>query len=271
MNCSICDRFIGRDIMKEFLDNIEFDDWEEKFGKQSIEYNPIVLFCPRCNNYAVREEENLGICKSCTFQFCQLCNHAWHPGNCSNFLEHETFYKNQKEHIPEQELTRQKEIKQESILSELMMNAFMKRCPKCKCCVMREFGCNHMICTLCSTEFCYACGNSSCEHGILCDTRVPTAPVDIENLDDEQKQFLEKFTDFVKPAAAVQNEITGNFPDEQTKCAFCKSNIERLGLNNHAKCVVCKTQFCFLCKTIIKGTCHFSPQGCPQHGRTIKK
>ena len=33
-----------------------------------------------------------------------------------------------------------------------------QKCPKCKIYIQRSEGCDHMICTNCSTEFCYRCG-----------------------------------------------------------------------------------------------------------------
>lgn len=271
MNCPVCDTFIGRDVIKKLLNTNEFNDWGEKFEKQSIEYNSLVLFCPRCNNYAV-QEENLGRCESCAFLFCPLCNNAWHPGSCENFSEHETVYKNQKKNPTDKESQQKKYLKKQVMLSELMMRSFMAQCPKCKCWVMRSYGCNHMKCSLCPTEFCYVCGKSTKLHGFLgyCELEVPNAPFDMNDLSTDQKAFLQKIKgpDAVPP---VQNMVIENFPEEKTKCVGCKNSIQRIEYNNHAKCVICKSEFCFLCRMIVKGTNHFSLLGCQQHRGDVKK
>ena len=97
-----------------------------------------------------------------------------------------------------------------------------------------------------------------------------SAPKDIEDLTDLQAVKVGKVN-------LVQTKWAENIiqydaeAEEITKCPKCKSKIQRIGGNNHGNCVVCKTQFCFLCLTVTKGTGHFQSSGCRQHGGWVKR
>ncbi len=43
--------------------------------------------------------------------------------------------------------------------SEVFINATTKPCPSCFTNINKIDGCNHLICTMCNTHFCYSCGN----------------------------------------------------------------------------------------------------------------
>ena len=42
--------------------------------------------------------------------------------------------------------------------------SFGKRCPKCKTYMEKDFGCNHMHCTMCNSDFCWNCLRLTSEH-----------------------------------------------------------------------------------------------------------
>ncbi|KAL5251118.1 hypothetical protein ACHWQZ_G016737 [Mnemiopsis leidyi] len=264
MNCPLCDSFIGREIVKIFMDKEKFLKWEEKFTIQSVEESAVVSFCPRCNNYAVCGDDNIGNCASCNFLFCDFCLEAWHPGNCESFVE-----KSDPSLKLKEVKRRKEEAERNEKLTMLMKKAFMKRCPNCKCWVMKDQGCNHMKCALCNTDFCYICGASGF---YCCGAVVPQVPFDMESLNKEQQAWANPVT-LVPEQVILENVILldPELEKDITKCPKCRSKIQRINGNNHGKCAQCKTQFCFLCSSIIKGTVHFKLQGCRQHGGDVKR
>ena len=268
MNCSLCDTFVGRDTIEQYMEKAKFPTWEERFLMQSVEEMDMVLFCPRCNGYAVRGEDNLDTCASCKFIFCDRCNNTWHPGECEAF-EHGSGAPSDETTGEKGEAKRLKaEAKKNEKLTQLMKVAFLKPCPKCRCWVMRDTGCNHMNCALCKTDFCYKCGKPG---GFgCCEYEAVSAPKDIEDLTDLQAVKVGRVN--LVQTTWAENIIQYDAEAEEiTKCPKCKSKIQRIGGNNHGNCIVCKTQFCFLCLTVMKGTGHFQSSGCRQHGGWVKR
>ena len=49
-------------------------------------------------------------------------------------------------------------------LSTRRLEVLVRRCPRCHECWEKTFGCNHMVCTRCSTNFCWACGKEGSFH-----------------------------------------------------------------------------------------------------------
>ena len=267
MNCPLCDSFIGREMLEKFMNKEKFQTWEEKFTIQSVEESAMVSFCPRCNNYAVSGDDNIGNCASCNFVFCDLCSEAWHPGNCESFGHVDK--KSDPAFKTKEAKRRKEEAEKNEKLTMLMKKAFMKRCPKCKCWVMKDQGCNHMQCALCGTDFCYFCGAQAL---YCCGSAVPQVPFDMEDLNKPQEAWVNNVPVSSLLPEQVVNEISFDAKEKDIrKCPKCKSKIQRVNENNHGKCAVCKTQFCFLCSAIIKGTVHFKLQGCRQHGGDIER
>ncbi|XP_063690044.1 E3 ubiquitin-protein ligase RNF14-like [Bolinopsis microptera] len=267
MNCSLCDTFVGRDTIEQFMEKAKFPIWEERFLMQSVEEIDMVLFCPRCNGYAVRGEDNLDTCASCQFIFCDRCNSTWHPGECETF-EHVSGIPSDEATAEKGEAKRLKAVaKKNEKLTQLMKRAFLKPCPKCRCWVMRDTGCNHMKCALCKTDFCYICGRPG-GYG-CCEYEAVSVPNDMEDLTDLQAVEVGRVN-------LIETKWSENIiqydakAEEITKCPKCKSKIQRIDGNNHGNCIVCKTQFCFLCLTVTKGTGHFQSRGCRQHGGPVK-
>ena len=255
-NCPECDMFIGRDILQRLLTEAEFVRWEKLFIEQSIERDGSVLFCPRCSNHAVKDDvdSTLADCVSCSFIFCDMCDQAWHPGDCSTFFvnkrprEQKTILtQKQKDHIRHKEFNAK---------SEALKLKYFKRCPNCRSWIQRTYGCNHIHCILCSTDFCYACGKTPRNHLSncgYCDINVEPEPGWVNPKDD------------LRPLAANAINEASNQPI--IACVRRKSKLQRHANNNHLTCAVCKTEFCFVCRDILKGTKgHFSAVGCPQHG-----
>ena len=46
----------------------------------------------------------------------------------------------------------------QNFASEITIDLVTTPCPKCRCPIEKNQGCNHMHCTVCGCDFCYACG-----------------------------------------------------------------------------------------------------------------
>ena len=84
--------------------------------------------------------ERLAICSDCSFAFCSRCLNGWHG-----------------EHIACLPPRTQKELSEEERATEAYLSEHSTRCPTCGSPVQKTFGCNHMLCQLCRTHFCYLC------------------------------------------------------------------------------------------------------------------
>lgn len=147
--------------------------------KLLIEYNIKLKLCDICNEMAIYYE----YCKNkkCDFFMCEICNENFKskPGEifnyqtikcngCFNYNTSLSFEKevpsylclkceNLKEFIPE--CNSEQKI---MICYECTNN--IKECPGCKILITKNGGCDHIICIICKTEFCFACGSI----GIFC-------------------------------------------------------------------------------------------------------
>lgn len=137
--------------------------------KQELESNRNVVFCPRrwCQGAARSEKkkktlddpdtasedeesknsstsifgDRLAICSQCSFAFCSRClTGPWHG-----------------EHVGCRPPRNKEELSTEEIASAAYLKAHTARCPTCDAPVQKSMGCNHMICQLCKSHFCYLC------------------------------------------------------------------------------------------------------------------
>ena len=84
--------------------------------------------------------ERLAICEDCGLAFCKVCKASWHG-------EYYTCFPRS-----------QFEITAEERASEDYLKLHTQACPTCNAPAQKTHGCNHMICSKCSTHFCYLCG-----------------------------------------------------------------------------------------------------------------
>ncbi|XP_076456869.1 uncharacterized protein LOC143291121 isoform X2 [Babylonia areolata] len=130
-----------------------------KFYKFLIDANvdPTVKTCPRCScglqvdKAALKKRKVIknGLhvtCKRCNLDWCFTCHAPLHKGmTCKAYRKGDVLLK---------EWAREFHYGQ--------LNA--QQCPKCKIFIQRSLGCDHMLCTRCSTNFCYKCGE--CYRGV---------------------------------------------------------------------------------------------------------
>ncbi|XP_062580726.1 E3 ubiquitin-protein ligase RNF217-like [Saccostrea cucullata] len=114
--------------------------------------------CPRCDSYCKKMNifQNHIKCFKCSnemfysFKFCWYCSESWTQDHeCSSANENE-------QNI---EIVRQLENCSKITLGYSNMENVpsIRLCPNCKTLLQHDQACKSMICTICKTEFCFAC------------------------------------------------------------------------------------------------------------------
>jgi E3 ubiquitin-protein ligase RNF14 len=83
--------------------------------------------------------ERLSICEDCSFAFCSVCKKGWHG---------EMDVCNPR---------RDNEMNEEEKASLAYLQRYSTPCPTCSAPAQKTMGCNHMICHVCKTHYCYLC------------------------------------------------------------------------------------------------------------------
>eukprot|EP00898_Chlorokybus_atmophyticus_P002112 jgi/Chlat1/2901/Chrsp2S08902 len=156
---------------------------------------------------------------------------------------------------------------EEALVNEVMAFAFVKKaarqCPSCRMAIQKTEGCNKMICSNCGGFFCYRCGKSiegyehyrdgTCTLFEEETLREWNARMGIVNLNEAQVRMQARLQ--IQPDQAVNLKA----------CPNCGQHNLKEGRNNHIACWSCTTHFCAVCRSLVKGTKHFSKGGCKQH------
>jgi len=122
-----------------------YDKYLEFSKVALINKDPDIKWCPTpgCQNAFKRKNKNsLKMeCNICSYQFCFECGENYHEGiTCEN----NTRLKIASGKGPD--------------LRVLIWQKFnTKACPKCRCRISKNGGCNHMTCYNCEYEFCWIC------------------------------------------------------------------------------------------------------------------
>lgn len=99
----------------------------------------------------------------CGFEFCFDCGNAAHaPATCEQVEAWHRALLEAEEAGDVQAAPRQE---QEQVMAKKWILNHARPCPKCKVPIEKMQGCNHMKCTSCQYEFCWACLGSWAEHG----------------------------------------------------------------------------------------------------------
>ena len=102
--------------------------------------DPNVKFCPikDCESYAKKEGDNKYVTCLEGHKFCFICSKPWHGRKkCQDEID--------------------KDFK------KWKKNKVIKRCPRCKMWVEKNYGCNHMTCAECHYQWCWLCGGKYSE------------------------------------------------------------------------------------------------------------
>ncbi|PWY89012.1 hypothetical protein BO70DRAFT_158549 [Aspergillus heteromorphus CBS 117.55] len=131
------EKALGSPLMKK-IDSLQQQDEIEQAGLEGLEGCPFCDFkaiCPpvgedrefRCSN------------PTCEVTSCRLCH--------------------QESHIPKtcEEARKERGLPERHLVEEAMSEALIRNCPQCKIKIVKESGCNKMICSKCGCAMCYIC------------------------------------------------------------------------------------------------------------------
>ena len=132
---------IGRAIPITTFDRLELNQQQAEIMAANIEG---LEQCPSCDYKAICgdvEEEPIFYCQnpSCSRATCRKCEKDDHsPKTCK-------------------EASVDKVLSARHLIEEARSEAIIRTCRKCKAKIVKEYGCNKMTCTRCSSLFCYNC------------------------------------------------------------------------------------------------------------------
>jgi len=249
------------------LDDAQFQRWERLTLERTLDCMIDLVYCPRCDAAVVEDEDHLAECSQCFLNFCSLCREPWHTGRqCLDpDAKLRLLQERMKGRSGADEWLKGRMKKEQELISELKSQSLIqkcsKQCPACKMAIEKSEGCNKMTCGNCGAYFCYRCGKliSGYEHF------------------REGECVLFEWQDIQDFNARMAGQHAQVHIDLQmqrrnpvlrvnlTRCPNCGQQNLKEQQNNHIACWACNMHFCFLCRDVIKGTGHFSRQGCKQH------
>ncbi|XP_035660459.1 uncharacterized protein DDB_G0292642-like isoform X4 [Branchiostoma floridae] len=250
-----CDVTISADVLWAVLDVKTFRRQQKKAEEQETERKVLaeereVDWCPKCRGISrVSSEVYSGgrrraDCEKCGHAFCTRCRDWWHGrlGQCSHRV-----WKNKRTSSRitvsgdtgsdgmdgwEERVRGRK--KYDALSNKLIMDTTTP-CPKCHVPIYRTAGCNSMFCVRCKHGFCYGCGapSTTCS----CYRRQTNQEPPIVNA---VRGILK-----VDPTAFDHAECA--------PCPACHRMNRKRNTDNHIRCVVCKTSYCFTCEQRLTG------------------
>ncbi|KAE8380147.1 hypothetical protein BDV26DRAFT_290707 [Aspergillus bertholletiae] len=131
------EKALGSSLMEK-LDHLQQQDEVEQAGLEGLESCPFCDFKGICP--PVDEDREFRCCNpSCETVSCRLCK--------------------DKSHIPKtcDEARAEKGLPARHIVEEAMSEAMIRNCPKCNVKIIKDTGCNKMICSKCKCAMCYLC------------------------------------------------------------------------------------------------------------------
>jgi hypothetical protein len=131
---------VGRAVPTKVVDKLAFYQQQAEISAAGIEG---LEQCPYCEYKAICdpvEEDCIFMCQNpdCGKNTCRKCNEASHlPKSC-------------------EEAKKDKGLSARHLVEEARSEAMMRKCPKCKAKIIKEHGCNKMMCS-CGNQMCYVC------------------------------------------------------------------------------------------------------------------
>ncbi|OJJ66872.1 hypothetical protein ASPBRDRAFT_34625 [Aspergillus brasiliensis CBS 101740] len=190
---------LGESLMEK-LDNLQQQDEIQQAGLEGLEACPFCEFKAICPPV---EEDRVFTCKNpdCEVVSCRLCRQESHiPRTCA-------------------EAKKEKGIPERHLVEEAMSEALIRPCPKCKVKIIKESGCNKMICSKCQTAMCYVCKKDITREGYdhfqrfgtQCTTHVePNVHQEIDKAHkDTIDTILAQNPDLTEEELRVQDETAG--------------------------------------------------------------
>lgn len=146
MDASACSASLSWSAVAKALDIKTFDRLE--FNKQQAEIMAAGLEgleqCPFCDFKAICDDVEVDPVFACQNPGCEVVS-------CRKCRLESHLPKTCEQHKKENDLTALHRVE------EARSDAVMRTCPKCKVKIMKEDGCNKMICSTCRTYMCYEC------------------------------------------------------------------------------------------------------------------
>ena len=154
MDGSGCKEAFSREEKHRFLD-IKMLELLERLQQQAdlraadVEGLESCPFCDYAAIYPPVEEDKEFRClmPTCEIVSCRLCRQVSHiPKTCAEYKKDQG-------------------VEERHVLEEAMTKALLKTCPKCGVSIVKEGGCNKMICSQCRTAVCDYCGQDITKSG----------------------------------------------------------------------------------------------------------
>ncbi|GFO18180.1 E3 ubiquitin-protein ligase rnf14 [Plakobranchus ocellatus] len=265
-----CDSIVPPYIIQTVLPEEAYDRWEKLLLQKTLDSMEDTVYCPRCGNVVIVEEEkelNLAHCPLCFFAFCTLCERVWHQGRSCETEEDLLEDLQQRDTSGMTHAVQRKfEELRKKLETEMKTKATVKKstrpCPKCKIPVEKIGGCNKMTCK-CGAFFCWVCGRAINGYNHFSAGSCPLFPGQVQAAVGVPVRMPNNAV--IRMQAML--ELNPDLQNNRCYCPMCKQqNLKSLDRNNHIKCWNCKTNFCFLCKQRISGvvSAHFVGP-CTQH------
>lgn len=236
LRCPACSSEMHPSVVLKLLpEGVEAEEWEAVVLEKSLQTMGDIRYCMRCENVVVLDE-GLGRCPHCFYTFCGKCLQAYHPGIECNEADRSADAVNEAKSIA-------------------LMRFLGVQCPVCNIFVEKSSGCNKMTCTNCYAIFCFRCGDriEGYSHfngmGSLC-------PL----FTDDRERFTVRGRRRHRPGRQRVEMVA-----HRHSCPTCKQENIKFDNNNDIHCWACRCNYCFLCRSVIKGTIHFRTSVCVQH------
>lgn len=176
--CKSPARFPGT-LLRQIVSSNEVERYNQLIHKKELEALPSSTHCPRdfCGTILGRNpDEKLVVCTSCQYAFCADCKKTWHGplepckrlkysstlGSLYNSLCSDS--SRVKERVAMERLYGKRNLSKllKELADEQLVDQWRSEnaqaCPSCNIFVEKSQGCNHMICSICQTHFCFLCG-----------------------------------------------------------------------------------------------------------------
>ncbi|KAH8696853.1 hypothetical protein GQ44DRAFT_694540 [Phaeosphaeriaceae sp. PMI808] len=145
VNCPVCAVRMQYDDMREFAPRAVFERYDKLTTRAVYESIPNFRWCitKGCKSGQIHEPGTSRFhCTACRKSHCVEHNAAWHRGETCKEYDYRT-----NKHLK----------KQEEAASKKTILETTKKCPGCKLNIEKSFGCDHMSCSRCNSEFCWMC------------------------------------------------------------------------------------------------------------------
>ncbi|KAF2192323.1 hypothetical protein K469DRAFT_735382 [Zopfia rhizophila CBS 207.26] len=147
ISCPECSTRMQYEDIREFAPSEVFRRYDRLSTKAALESIPGFRWCiaKGCRSGQVHDESTFAPkfrCISCHYEHCITHNRRWHKGETCAEYDYRTD-------------RRLKKAEEEA--SNKLIREIAKKCPMCKWCIEKYYGCDHMTCSKCRHEFCWVC------------------------------------------------------------------------------------------------------------------